>query len=90
MREAKGADDVGDVEDVVENHQGGRQGVELDQLLLLVGWTITADQLAALSPDLRAHISRFGAAATDELTHQPDPFGPTLTEGDFTTVDLAA
>ncbi|WP_324195407.1 transposase [Nocardia abscessus] len=58
--------------------------------LVAEGWTITADQLAALSPYLRAHISRFGAYATDELTHQPDPFDPTLTEVDFTTFDLAA
>ncbi|MGW4718971.1 Tn3 family transposase [Nocardia sp. NPDC004260] len=53
-------------------------------------WTVTADQLAALSPYVRAHISRFGAYATDVLTHQPDPFDPALTEVDFTTVGLAA
>ncbi|MFQ6225774.1 transposase [Nocardia sp. NPDC002869] len=58
--------------------------------LVAEGWTITADQLAALSPYLRAHISRFGAYATDELTRQPDPFDPALTEVDFTTFDLAA
>ncbi|MEV0046908.1 Tn3 family transposase [Nocardia rhamnosiphila] len=58
--------------------------------LVAEGWTITADQLAALSPYLRAHISRFGAYATDELTHPPEAFDPALTEVDFTTFDLAA
>ncbi|MEU7633045.1 Tn3 family transposase [Nocardia sp. NPDC049220] len=58
--------------------------------LVAEGWTITADQLAALSPYPRAHISRFGAYATNELTHQPDPFDPALTEVHFTTFDLAA
>lgn len=41
-------------------------------------------------PALRARVSRFGAYATDELTHQPDPFDPALIEVDFTTFDLAA
>jgi hypothetical protein len=45
--------------------------------LVAEGWTITAGQLAALPP-YRARISRFGAYATDELTHQPDPFDPAL------------
>ncbi|MEU6184584.1 Tn3 family transposase [Nocardia sp. NPDC047038] len=58
--------------------------------LVAEGWAFTADQLAALSPYVRAHISRFGAYATDELTHQPDPFDPALTEVDFTTLGLAA
>ncbi|WP_280442746.1 Tn3 family transposase [Nocardia brasiliensis] len=58
--------------------------------LVADGWTVTADQLVALSPYLRAHIRRFGAYATDELTHHSDPFDPVLTEVDFTTVDLAA
>lgn len=58
--------------------------------LVAEGLTITADQLAALSPYLRAHISRFGAYSTDELTHSPEAFDPALTEVDFTTVGLAA
>jgi Tn3 transposase DDE domain len=58
--------------------------------LVAEGWTITAAELAALSPYLRAHISRFGAYATDELTHQPEAFNPVLKEVDFTAVDLAA
>ncbi|MFQ6398567.1 Tn3 family transposase [Nocardia sp. KC 131] len=58
--------------------------------LVAEGWTIIADQLAALSPYLRAHISRFGAYTTDELTDQPDPLDLVLTEVDFTTLDLTA
>jgi TnpA family transposase len=58
--------------------------------LVAEGWTITADQLAALSPYLRAHITRFGAYATDELAHQPEAFNPVLKEVDFTNLDLAA
>ena len=54
------------------------------------GWTITADQLGALSPYLRAHINRFGAYATDELTHQPGAFNLVLKEADFTALSLAA
>ncbi|HEY0688417.1 MAG TPA: Tn3 family transposase, partial [Kribbella sp.] len=58
--------------------------------LVAEGWTITADQLAALSPYLRSHITRFGAYATDELALIPAAFNPMLKEVDFTTVDLAA
>ena len=58
--------------------------------LVAEGWTITAAELAALSPYLRAHISRFGAYAIDELTRQPEAFNPVLKEVDFTAVDLAA
>ncbi|MEU7633029.1 Tn3 family transposase [Nocardia sp. NPDC049220] len=54
------------------------------------GWTMTANQHAALSPYLRAHISRLGAYATDELTRQHDPLDHALTEVDFTTFYLAA
>jgi len=54
------------------------------------GWTITADQLGALSPYLRGHITRFGAYATDELTRQPEVFNPELKEVDFTVCGLAA
>jgi hypothetical protein len=42
--------------------------------LVAEDWTITAGQLAALSPYLRAHISRFGAYATDELARRPPAF----------------
>ncbi len=58
--------------------------------LVAEGWTITAGQLGALSPYLRAHISRFGSYATDELGHRPEAFDPVLKEVDFTTLDLAA
>ena len=44
--------------------------------LVAEGWTVTADQLAALSPYLRGHITRFGAYATDELGHHPGPSTP--------------
>ena len=53
------------------------------------GWLITADQLGAMSPYLRAHISRFGAYATDDLTRRPEAFNPVLAEVDF-TADLPA
>jgi TnpA family transposase len=54
------------------------------------GWTITADQLGALSPYVRAHISRFGSYATDELGRRPEAFNPVLKEVDFSILDLAA
>ena len=38
----------------------------------------------------RAHISRFGAYATDELTRQPEAFNPMLKEIDFTALAPAA
>ena len=53
------------------------------------GWLITADQLGAMSPYLRSHISRFGACATDDLARQPEAFNPVLVEVDF-TADLSA
>ncbi|MFI6597428.1 hypothetical protein ACIBHX_14330 [Nonomuraea sp. NPDC050536] len=46
--------------------------------------------LGQIAAYLRAHISRFGAYATDELCHRPDPFDPLLKEVDFTDVELAA
>ncbi len=58
--------------------------------LVAEGWLITADQLGAMSPYLRAHISRFGAYATDDLTRQPEAFNPVLKEVDFTAPALAA
>ncbi|TMQ91690.1 hypothetical protein ETD83_29770 [Actinomadura soli] len=58
--------------------------------LVAEGWPITADQLAALSPYLRSHITRFGAYATDELAHKPAAFNPVLAEVDFSALDLAA
>jgi hypothetical protein len=51
---------------------------------------VTADQLGAMSPYLRGHISRFGAYATDDLKHQPEAFNPVLREVDFTALGLAA
>ena len=58
--------------------------------LVAEGWLITADQLGAMSPYIRAHISRFGAYATDDLTRQPEAFNPVLKEVDFTAPALAA
>ncbi|MEV4569541.1 Tn3 family transposase [Nonomuraea sp. NPDC049419] len=58
--------------------------------LVAEGWGITADQLGQIAPYLRAHISRFGAYATDDLHRQPDPFDPLLKEADFTDAELAA
>jgi TnpA family transposase len=54
------------------------------------GWTIAAEDLAGLSPYLRAHITRFGAYATDVLGIEPEAFSPALDEVDFTVLDLAA
>jgi hypothetical protein len=53
------------------------------------GWLITADQLGAMSPYLRSHISRFGTWATDDLARRPEAFNPVLVEVDF-TADLSA
>jgi TnpA family transposase len=58
--------------------------------LVAEGWLITADQPGAMSPDIRAHISRFGAYATDDLARQPEAFNPVLKEAGFTTLGLAA
>ncbi len=58
--------------------------------LVAEGWTITAEDLAGLSPYLRAHIRRFGAYATDELGIEPEAFEAALAEIDFTVLDLAA
>ncbi len=57
--------------------------------LVADGWTATADQLAALSPYPRAHITRFGAHTTDERGRRPEAFNRMLTEVDFTTLGLA-
>lgn len=58
--------------------------------LVAEGWTITAEDLAGLSPYLRAHIRRFGAYATDELGIEPEAFEAALAEIDFSVLDLAA
>nr|WP_051753572.1 hypothetical protein [Streptosporangium amethystogenes] len=58
--------------------------------LVAEGWPITAEELGALSPYLRAHISRFGAYATDEIGVEPAVFNPELKKIDFTVLDLAA
>jgi hypothetical protein len=49
-----------------------------------------SEQLGAMSPYLRGHISRFGAYATDDLARQPEAFNPVLKEVDFTAPALAA
>ncbi len=58
--------------------------------LVAEGWLITAEQLGAMSPYLRAHISRFGTWATDDLGRHPEAFNPVLKEVDFTAPALAA
>jgi hypothetical protein len=45
------------------------------------GWLITAEQLGAMSPYLRAHISRFGSWATDDLGRHLEAFNPVLKRG---------
>ena len=57
--------------------------------LVAEGWLITAGQLGAMSPYIRAHISRFGAYATDDLARQPEAFNPVLKEVDFTAFSQA-
>lgn len=57
--------------------------------LVAEGWLVTADQIGAMSPYLRAHISRFGAYATDDLTRPPEAFNPVLKEVDFTAATTA-
>lgn len=58
--------------------------------LVAEGWLVTAEQLGAMSPYLRAHIRRFGAYATDDLDRQPEAFNPFLKEVDFTPAAAAA
>ena len=64
--------------------------MDVVRVLVAEGWTISAGQLAALSPYLCGHITRFGAYATDELGRHPEAFNPVLEEVDFTTLMLAA
>ena len=45
--------------------------------LIAEGWTITAADLATLSPYLTARIQRFGVYATDEITLTPDAYDAT-------------
>jgi TnpA family transposase len=42
--------------------------------LIAEGWTITAEDLAVLSPYLTAHIQRFGVYSTDEVTLAPGAY----------------
>jgi hypothetical protein len=42
--------------------------------LVAEGWTITAEDLAVLSPYLTAHIQRFGIYAIDEVVLTPDAY----------------
>jgi hypothetical protein len=58
--------------------------------LVAEGWTITAEELAGLSPYIRSHITRFGAYATDVLGIEPEAFESARDEVDFTVLDLAA
>jgi TnpA family transposase len=53
--------------------------------LIAEGWTITAEDLAVLSPYLTARIQRFGVYATDEIALKPDAYDARLGVG----LDLA-
>lgn len=46
--------------------------------LIAEGWQTTAEDLAALSPYLTAHIQRFGVYATDEVALAPDAYNAHL------------
>ncbi|MGH3857260.1 MAG: transposase, partial [Pseudonocardiaceae bacterium] len=46
--------------------------------LIAEGWTVTAEDLAVLSPYLTFRIQRFGVYATDELALTPEPFDASL------------
>ncbi len=63
--------------------------MDVVRTLVAEGWPITAEELSAISPYLRAHIRRFGAYATDEMGVEPEVFNPELKEVDFTVLDLA-
>jgi len=52
--------------------------------LIAEGWTITAEDLAILSPYLTAHIQRFGEA-TDEVTLAPGAYDAHLDVGESVT-----
>lgn len=52
--------------------------------LVAEGRQLTSGRLSQTAPFLRAHISRFGAYATDDLRRRPDPLDPLLKEADFT------
>ena len=58
--------------------------------LVAEGRTITAAELAGLSPYIRSHITRFGAYATDAVGVEAEAFNSALDEIDFTVLDLAA
>ncbi|OQS15539.1 hypothetical protein B0T36_09875 [Nocardia donostiensis] len=58
--------------------------------MVVEGWSVTADQHAALSPCRPPHTTWLDVYAIDELTHHPDPLDPMLTEDDCTTLGLAA
>ena len=49
--------------------------------LIAEGWTITARDLAVLSPYLTARIQLFGVYATDEITLKPDAYNARLGVG---------
>jgi len=46
--------------------------------LIVEGWQITGEDLAALSPYLTAHIQRVGVYATDEVALAPDAYNAYL------------
>ncbi|MFI7705181.1 Tn3 family transposase [Nonomuraea sp. NPDC049480] len=52
--------------------------------LVAEGRQLTSGRLSQIAPFRRAHISRFGAYATDDLRCRPDPLDPLLKEADFT------
>jgi hypothetical protein len=46
--------------------------------LIAEGWTITAGDLAVLSPYLTARIQRFGVYSTEEIALKPDAYDARL------------
>ena len=57
--------------------------------LIAEGWTITAADLAVLSPYLTARIQRFGVYATDEIALTPDAYDARLGVGLVRKVQFA-
>jgi hypothetical protein len=57
---------------------GCGQGKDKTRGLIAEGWTITAENLAVLSPYLTGHIQRFGVYSTDEITLAPGTPGAHL------------
>ena len=66
------------------------EGISIRTLAAAAGLSPSRVHQLVAAADLRGHISRFGAYATDELGRHPGAFNPVLKEVDFTTSGLAA